>query len=158
MTYIHPDDLVTSDFLTLAFCQDIITVNATTLTKITRLALPKMVNDPLPTRDVHRYVINIGSFTGLFVFPYAAVYSASKAYVHSFTQALAVELRNTCVRAQLFTPSLVATKMSGSKSPSLASPSPMTYADSAFSMVGVKIASCGYFYHDVKAQLMRLLP
>uniref|UniRef100_A0A5K3G2I3 Estradiol 17-beta-dehydrogenase 12 n=1 Tax=Mesocestoides corti TaxID=53468 RepID=A0A5K3G2I3_MESCO len=86
MTYIHPDDLVTSDFLTLAFCQDIITVNATTLTKITRLALPKMVNDPLPTRDVHRYVINIGSFTGLFVFPYAAVYSASKAYVHSFTQ------------------------------------------------------------------------
>uniref|UniRef100_A0A5K3FA38 Estradiol 17-beta-dehydrogenase 12 n=1 Tax=Mesocestoides corti TaxID=53468 RepID=A0A5K3FA38_MESCO len=158
MYYKYPDDFCNSDFLTLDFCQDMITVNVTTLTKITRLALPKMVSDPLPTHSVHRYVINIGSLAGLLVNQYAAVYSATKAYVCSFTQALAVELRDTCVRAQIFTPSYVASNMSHLKTASLIAPSALTFADSALSMVGVKTVSCGYFYHDFKYQLLRLMP
>ncbi|VDD78999.1 unnamed protein product [Mesocestoides corti] len=157
LAYKHPDDLCTSDFLTPGFCQDIITVNATTLTKITRLVLPKMINDPLPTPGVYRYIINIGSFAGLFSIAYLTVYSASKAYVQSFSKALAGELRHTCVRTQLFTPAFIATNMSGME-PSSKVPSAMTYANSALSMIGVEAEGCGYFNHEMSSRLIQLMP
>ncbi|VDM33785.1 unnamed protein product [Hydatigera taeniaeformis] len=152
LSYPYPDALHSSPFLTPSF------FNITVLTKLTRIVLPKMVNDPMPPPGVHRYLINVGSLSGLLTIPYLTVYGATKAYVHSFTEALAVELEGTCVRVQMFAPSFVSTKMSGIKRASITVPSAKTYANSALSMIGVETVSTGYFVHALIWQFSRLIP
>ncbi|KAH9281395.1 Very-long-chain 3-oxoacyl-CoA reductase [Echinococcus granulosus] len=158
ISYVYPDALHSSPFLTPSFCQDIVTINVTTLTKLTRLILPKMISDPLPVHGVRRYVINMGSLSGLLTTPYLTVYGATKAYICSFTKALAVELRDTRVRVQMFAPSFVSTKMSGIKRTSIWVPSAETYANSALSMIGVETIGCGYFIHALIWQFLCLVP
>jgi short-subunit dehydrogenase len=62
-------------------------VNIAALTHLTYLLLPSM----LQTRGAA--VLNISSVAGFFPLPNMAVYSATKAYVTSFSEALAMELR-----------------------------------------------------------------
>ncbi|KAL5965034.1 Very-long-chain 3-oxoacyl-CoA reductase-B [Taenia solium] len=158
LSYPYPDALSTSPFLTPSFCQEVITVNVTALTKLTRIILPKMINDPLPVHGVHRYVINMGSLSGLLTIPYLTVYGATKAYICSFTKAMAVELKDTCVRVQMFAPSFVSTKMSGIKCASIGVPSAETYVNSALSMIGVEVIGAGYFAHALIWQFSYLIP
>jgi hypothetical protein len=65
---------------------EIIRVNIAALTELTALFLPSMV--------ARRYggVLNVGSVAGFLPGPYMAVYYASKAFVLSFTEALAEEM------------------------------------------------------------------
>nr|CDS25779.1 estradiol 17 beta dehydrogenase 12 [Hymenolepis microstoma] len=158
LSYTYPDALATSTMLTPEFCEKLIRINIITLTKLTRMILPKLINDPLQTQGVNRYVINMSSLSGVVVCPYLTVYGATKAYVSSFTQGLAVELRDTCVRVQAFTPSLVSTNMSGIKRTSMSIPSADTFAKSAFSMIGVETVGCGYFLHSFRLHLATALP
>ncbi len=55
-------------------------------------------------------VINVGSTAGFQADPYAAVYGASKAFVRSFTEALAEELRGEPVRMMLLAPGFTETE------------------------------------------------
>ncbi|VDN96755.1 unnamed protein product [Rodentolepis nana] len=158
LSYTYPDALATSTMLTPEFCEKLIRINVITLTKLTRMILPKLVNDPLPVKGVNRYIINMSSLSGVVVCPYLTVYGATKAYVTSFTQGLTVELRDTCVRAQAFTPSLVCTNMSGIKRTSMSIPSADTFARSAFSMIGVETIGSGYFLHSFRLRLATALP
>lgn len=135
-----------------------ITCNVTTITKMIRIALPKMANDPLPQPGVSRFIINMGSYSGLMPAPYLAVYSACKSYTHFLTECLAAELKDTCVKVQLFAPSFISTNMSGIKRSSRAVPTATTYAKSALSMLGVETVGCGYFHHAFQLQITRLIP
>lgn len=144
--------------LTPEFCEQMIRINVITLTNLTRLILPKMINDPLPIKSVNRYVINLSSLSGILVCPYLSAYGATKAYVASLSQGLAAELKDTCVRVQAFTPSLISTNMTGNRSTSISTPSAEAYAKSAFSMVGVETVGCGYFIHGMAMHLARALP
>jgi short-subunit dehydrogenase len=56
-------------------------------------------------------VINVASLMGLMPVPYQATYAASKAFVVSFTKALAYEAMGTGVRVTLVTPGVVATEL-----------------------------------------------
>jgi short-subunit dehydrogenase len=87
-------------------------VNVTALVALTGLLVPGMV-----ARKSGR-VLNLGSTAGFQPGPYMAVYYATKAFVNSFTEALAHELRGTGVTATVSCPGATATefgKISGNE-------------------------------------------
>lgn len=77
---------------------DMLRLNVLALTELTHLFLPAM----LARR--HGRILNVASTAGLQPGPFMAVYYASKAYVLSFTEALAEELRGTGVTATALLP------------------------------------------------------
>jgi uncharacterized protein len=82
---------------------DMLQVNVTSLTHLTRLFLPGMI-----ARRAGG-VLNVGSIAGFQPGPLMAVYYASKAYVLSFSEALCEELRGTGVRVTCLAPGATAT-------------------------------------------------
>jgi short-subunit dehydrogenase len=83
-----------------------IQVNITALTHLTRLLLPGMI-------ERHRGIIlNVASTAAFQPGPLMAVYYASKAYVVSFSQALANDLRGTGVTVTALCPGPTATNFS----------------------------------------------
>jgi uncharacterized protein len=83
---------------------DMVQVNVTAVVHLTRLLLPAMV-----ARRSGR-VLNLGSTAGFQPGPFMAVYYASKAFVNSFTEALAFELQGTGVTATVSCPGATATE------------------------------------------------
>jgi len=81
-----------------------VAVNVTTLVHLTRLLLPAMI-----ARKSGR-ILNLGSTAGFVPGPFMAGYYASKAFVNSFTQALAYELRGTGVTATVSCPGATLTE------------------------------------------------
>lgn len=77
---------------------DEINVNIATLTELTYLLIGRMAQRKSGT------VINVGSASGFNPVPYSAVYSASKAYVLSFTQSIDYEYRDKGVNAIVVCP------------------------------------------------------
>lgn len=80
-----------------------INLNIVSLTALTRLFLPGMV-----TRKAGR-ILNVGSTGSFSPVPLMAVYGATKAYVLSFSEALAEELRNSGVTVTAFCPGVTLT-------------------------------------------------
>jgi len=83
---------------------EMVQVNVVALLELTRALLPGMV-----ARKSGR-VLNIGSTAGFVPGPFMAVYYASKAFVNSFTEALAFELEGTGVTATVSCPGATATE------------------------------------------------
>ena len=83
---------------------DEIEVNVVALTRLTRAALPAM----LERRE--GWILNVSSVASFQPAPQLAVYAATKAYVTSFTEALHEELRGTGVRATALCPGLTRTE------------------------------------------------
>jgi len=86
---------------------EMIQVNVTTLTHLTRLFLPQMIE-----RGEGR-IMNIASTAAFVPGPLMAVYYATKAYVLSFSEALAEELRGSGVTVTAYCPGPVATEFQG---------------------------------------------
>jgi hypothetical protein len=78
--------------------EDMLNLNMITLTHLTRLFLPEML------RRGHGKILNVASTAAFQPGPFMACYFASKAYVLSFTEALAEELRGTGVTVTAFCP------------------------------------------------------
>jgi len=83
---------------------DMIRVNITALTNLTKLFLPQMVK-----RDSGG-IINLGSLASYYPSPRSAVYGASKAYVLSFSRALAQEFNDESVTVTALCPGPVETE------------------------------------------------
>lgn len=83
---------------------DMIQVNITALTHLTRLFLPAMIK-----RNRGR-ILNVASVAAFQPGPLMAVYYATKAYVLSFTEALENELRGTAVTVTALCPGATATR------------------------------------------------
>jgi short-subunit dehydrogenase len=81
-------------------------VNMRALTMLTRLFLPSLI-----ARKRGR-ILNVGSTAGFQPGPFMAVYYATKAYVNSFSEALAWELRGTGVTVTLSCPGATNTEFS----------------------------------------------
>ncbi|MFT4571123.1 MAG: short-subunit dehydrogenase [Hyphomicrobiaceae bacterium] len=75
-------------------------LNIVTLMELTKMFLPDML-----ARDSGR-ILNVGSVAGFMPGPLQAVYYATKAFVNSFTEALANELEGTNVTATVLCPGL----------------------------------------------------
>jgi hypothetical protein len=82
---------------------EMIQVNVTALTDLTGLFLPGMIDRR------HGGVLNVGSLAGFLPGPGMAVYYATKAYVLSFTEALAEELAGTGLKVTALCPGPTAT-------------------------------------------------
>jgi short-subunit dehydrogenase len=74
------------------------------LARLTRAVLPTLVEQG------HGGVLNVGSIVGFYPVPYLATYSASKAFVRSFTEAIATEVRGRGVRVSVLCPGLTRTE------------------------------------------------
>lgn len=86
-----------------AAIENVIDVNVQALTRLTRIVLPEML------ARGRGGIINVSSLGGLMPGPYQAVYYASKAYVISFTRALAHETSGRGVRVSCVLPGPVKT-------------------------------------------------
>jgi short-subunit dehydrogenase len=93
--------------LDLAREMSLVQVNVSAVTHLTGLFLPRMV-----ARQSGR-ILNIGSTAGFQPGPFMTSYYASKAFVNTFTEALAYELRGTGVIATVCCPGATATEFSG---------------------------------------------
>jgi short-subunit dehydrogenase len=82
---------------------EMIQVNITTLTHLTRLLLPGMIERG------HGKILNVASTAAFQPGPMMATYYASKAYVLSFSEALSEELKGTGVTVTAFCPGPTAT-------------------------------------------------
>ena len=82
---------------------EMVQVNVTALTHLTRLFLPGMI------QRRSGGIFNVGSTAGFQPGPYMAVYYATKAYVLSFTEALAEEVIGTGVQVTCLAPGPTAT-------------------------------------------------
>lgn len=81
-----------------------IELNVTALTRLTRAALPRMI-------DAHRgWVLNVASVVAFQPAPYLNVYAATKAYVQSFSDGLHEELRGSGVVVTSLCPGLTRTE------------------------------------------------
>jgi short-subunit dehydrogenase len=83
---------------------EMLAVNVRALVHLTHLLLPHMLGQ----RSGH--VLNIGSMAGFLPGPYMGVYYATKAFVNSFSQALAEELNGTGVHVTVCCPGPTATE------------------------------------------------
>lgn len=86
---------------------EMIQVNVVALVELTRLLLPDML-----ARGRGR-ILNVGSTAGFQAGPFMAVYYASKAFVNSFSEALAYELSGTGVTATVSCPGATETEFAG---------------------------------------------
>ena len=91
----------------LATQLEMVQVNVTTLVDLTRRLLPDMIERG------HGRILNVGSTAGFQAGPFMAVYYATKAFVNSFTEALAYELAGTGVTATVSCPGATATEFAG---------------------------------------------
>ena len=86
---------------------EMIEVNVTALTRLTALFLPGMLERR------HGAVLNVASTAAFQPGPNQAVYCATKAYVLSFTEALAEEVRGSGVRVSCLAPGATETEFAG---------------------------------------------
>ena len=95
------------DFLGASLDREIgeIKLNVEAVVKLTQRVLGPMVNRH------HGAIINLASVVGFQPFPHFAVYAATKAFVISFTEALAEELKGTGVRILALCPGSVRTEI-----------------------------------------------
>jgi short-subunit dehydrogenase len=89
-----------SEFLNLSLPRqlEIIQVNITALTELTGLFLPGMI------QRRRGGILNVGSVAGFLPGPNMAIYYASKAYVQSFTEALAAETSGSGLNISVLCP------------------------------------------------------
>jgi short-subunit dehydrogenase len=83
----------------------LINLNVTALTRLTIAVLPGL------TARGHGTVVNISSAMALNILPFSAVYSGTKSYVLTFTQALQQELAESPVTVQAVLPGAVRTDL-----------------------------------------------
>ncbi len=83
-----------------------IRLNVMALSELTHLIVPSMI------KAGHGKILNVGSTAGFLPGPLQAVYYATKAYVNSFSQALAEELEETGVTVTVLCPGPVDTGFS----------------------------------------------
>ena len=85
------------------FFDTMIKVNNLSMIKLTRLFVPKL------QEQGEGYILNMGSFASLIDIPYKAVYSASKAFVYSFSRAVREELKHDNIHVTVICPGPVPT-------------------------------------------------
>lgn len=86
-----------------AFYETQMKLNVLTTGLLTRLFVPELKKTPSPR------VLNVGSMGGFFHIPYKVIYSATKAFVYSFSMALRAELRKDGISVSVLCPAAVDT-------------------------------------------------
>ncbi|XP_044302530.1 testosterone 17-beta-dehydrogenase 3 [Varanus komodoensis] len=131
--------------------QAILNCNILSLTKITRIILEQMI----PRQK--GLILNISSAVGTFPCPLFAIYSASKAFVYTFSRALQMEYKPKGIIIQGVTPFAVATQMYMRK-PSLTIKSAEEFCRESLEYVKFGDTTFGCLAHEILALLRQCIP
>ena len=138
------------------FVMDMVRVNLISTVMCTRLFLPQMV-----TRN-RGLIINVASSSAVLRVPYMAMYSATKAFVDSFSRNIGAEYRNTGIVVQCLLPFKVATNMAATygdiSQTSAMLPTAEHYVESALRVLGKTDRTHGCVGHSVMGYISKLLP
>ncbi|XP_063685544.1 putative steroid dehydrogenase 4 [Bolinopsis microptera] len=148
LSYDHPEYL---DAFDTARMWKLIHMNILPVTALTKEFVGSM------SSNKKGLVVNVGSMSGLLSTPLLSVYSASKAYVHTFTDALRQEYAERNIHFQVICPMFVSTAMTGMR-PSRMCPTPDAYARSAVATFGKTAFTCGYWAHSLQTTIYGLVP
>lgn len=119
-----------------------INCNIISCTKMTAICLPGMI------QKKKGIIINNSSTSGRIPTPMLTVYSATKAYMDFFSQALNIEYADHGIIVQSLCPYYVSTKLSRIKK-SLFTPTPSEFVASAVKTIGIQSITNGYFLHSI---------
>lgn len=122
---------------------DLIYCNVISLTKMTAIVLPNMV------KKRQGIIINNSSASGRLPTPLLTVYSATKAYVDFFSQALNLEYKSKGIIVQSLCPYFVSTKLSAMRS-SLMAPKPNDYVSNALNTITTQSVTNGCLIHNIQ--------
>ncbi|XP_065347829.1 hydroxysteroid dehydrogenase-like protein 1 [Cloeon dipterum] len=134
---------------------NLLTLNICSLTDLVHLVLPGM-------KERRRgLIVNVSSVAALAPNPISSIYAASKAYVHSFSEAVKAECEGTGVEIQTLAPGYVDTGfIDGNKHylPGFFNPTPENYAKSAVATIGHMKWTSGYWAHELQSVSLEFLP
>ncbi|KFD70276.1 hypothetical protein M514_09235, partial [Trichuris suis] len=148
MSYVYPEYLHELD---LQFLLDLINVNCVSTTLLTQMA----INQMLPKK--RGAIVNISSSLASFRTAFLTAYSASKAFIKTFTLSLVREYGNSGIYIQCVSPFYVVSKMSKIRKPSFFIPLPAVYAKSAVDTIGVTSNTNGILAHSILGSLSSLV-
>lgn len=142
VSYSHPEffDAFAQNEKTVS---DMINCNITSVTKMTAIVLPSMVEK---RKGV---IINNASASGRIPAPLLTVYSASKAYVDFFSRGLNTEYKSKGIIVQSLCPYFVSTKLSALRK-NFMTPGPSEYVSSALSTIGSQPVTNGCLVHNLQ--------
>jgi 17beta-estradiol 17-dehydrogenase / very-long-chain 3-oxoacyl-CoA reductase len=139
--------------LTKEKIEQLIRLNVYSTTEMTYLVLPGMV------QRKRGAIINVSSASSLVNEPMYAVYSATKAFVNSFSVALHYEYKPMGVHIQCQLPAFVTTKLSKLRSTSFFIVTPRVYAKSFIRAIGYDPIILTYWTHALQfATIVALVP
>ncbi|KZT36955.1 3-ketoacyl-CoA reductase [Sistotremastrum suecicum HHB10207 ss-3] len=116
---------------------DIIRINIDATMRVTQIVVPGMI------QRKKGLILSLGSFASLIPTPLLTPYSASKAFLRTFTAALSSELAPHGIRVHLLNTYYVTTPMSKIRHPSPLIPTPHSYVQSALSKIGLRGGAVG---------------
>ncbi|KAG5438917.1 hypothetical protein PCANB_002247 [Pneumocystis canis] len=111
---------------------DIITVNCIATLKITKLVIPKMIIRK------NGLILTMSSFSGITPTPLLATYSGSKAFLTTWSQALAEELKSEGIVVQAINSYFVVSAMSKIQKSSFFVPTPKQFVKTVLCSIGLQ--------------------
>lgn len=139
----------------------ILQVNIHSMMKMTRMILPRFLVKKTGL------IINVGSMAGKIPSSLLATYAASKAFMRSFSQSIAMEVKDKGIL--LFNNALgvhiehvntyfVTTEMSKIRKASFLAPTPKSYVSAVLGNAGHSISSTPYPSHNLLNWILEFLP
>ncbi|XP_076347340.1 inactive hydroxysteroid dehydrogenase-like protein 1 [Tachypleus tridentatus] len=129
-----------------------INVNITTVTMMTYIVLPRMV------QRKKGLIINLSSISSFYPLPFLTVYSASKAYVDWLSRCLDYEYKSKGIVFQTLLPSYISTKPTSFIKPGYIIPDASTFVKSALNTFGTTYRTTGYWTHELQWWCCEHLP
>jgi 17beta-estradiol 17-dehydrogenase / very-long-chain 3-oxoacyl-CoA reductase len=136
----------------LVIAERIMQVNCHSMMRMTRIVGSQMASNR------KGLILNIGSFSGKVPCGLLAVYAASKAWVSSWTQGLAMELKEKKVHVEHINTYFVQTNMSKIRKSSLMVPTPNAFVKSVLANCGGAISSTPYWSHRILDWITDFIP
>ncbi|KAM7323084.1 hypothetical protein ACRRTK_018589 [Alexandromys fortis] len=103
-------------------------------------------------------ILNISSGAALCPWPLYALYSASKAFVCTFSKALHVEYRAKGIIIQVLTPYAVSTPMTKHLNTNMVTKTADEFVKESLKYVTIGDETCGCLAHEILAMLLNLIP
>lgn len=150
---------VNCEYLNIEFILQMIACNITSNACMTRITMPKMLQNANPSHPP--CIINMSSVSAIYPRPYKSLYAGCKSFVQNFSKSVGAESRGllkTQIRFLTLTPGFVWTPSRGEKKLNYFKPTPEVFANSALNMIGVSSECCGFMPHELMVFGLGILP
>ncbi|XP_065734908.1 17-beta-hydroxysteroid dehydrogenase type 3 [Phocoena phocoena] len=132
--------------------QSLIHCNITSVVKMTQLILKHMESRR------KGLILNISSGAALFPWPLYSTYSASKAFVCTFSKALQAEYKEKGIIIQVLTPYAVSTPMTKYLNTNMITKTAEEFVKESLNYVTIGDETCGCLAHEILASILSLIP